>query len=177
MIVHRAVLGSCERMIAILTEHWGGKWPFWLSPRQVMIIPVHESFDDYCLQVPPAFPHASSHHITLHSLAFQVKDELFRAGFEAEVDLDQSDTMNRKIRNAQLAQFNFILVIGAQERDNATVNVRTRDNKAPSRLLLPSPVSKGEWVQVRGELTVPALIQRFNKFTAEKTIDNEADWE
>lgn len=50
-MIHRAVLGSLERMIAILTENYGGKWPFWLSPRQVMIVPVHPALDDYAVQL------------------------------------------------------------------------------------------------------------------------------
>ena len=48
---HRAVLGSVERMMAILTEHFGGKWPLWLSPRQVMIVPVSDKCTDYAQQV------------------------------------------------------------------------------------------------------------------------------
>lgn len=75
-------------MIAILTESYGGKWPFWLSPRQVMVIPVGPMFDDY---------------------AEKVKETLYANGFMCEVDTDHGDTMNKKIRNAQLAQFNFIL--------------------------------------------------------------------
>lgn len=75
-------------MMAILTESFAGKWPFWLSPRQVMVIPVGPQFDQY---------------------ATQVQEKLSGAGFMAEVDIDHSDTMNKKIRNAQLAQFNFVL--------------------------------------------------------------------
>lgn len=81
-------MGSVERMIAILTESYGGKWPFWLSPRQAMVIPVGPMFDDY---------------------AQKVKEKLYQEGFMCEVDTDAGDTMNKKIRNAQLAQFNFIL--------------------------------------------------------------------
>ncbi len=55
--------------------------------------------------------------------------QLFQSGFECDIDVDQGDTMNRKIRNAQLAQYNFILVLGEKELTNKTVNVRTRDNK------------------------------------------------
>lgn len=61
VIIHRAILGSVERMIAILTESYAGKWPFWLSPRQVLVVPVAPPFDDY---------------------ATAVKDRLFKAGFE-----------------------------------------------------------------------------------------------
>lgn len=88
VIIHRAILGSVERMIAILTESYGGKWPFWLSPRQAMVIPVVTQFDDY---------------------AHEVKQKLWDAGVMVEIDTDPSDTLNKKIRNAQLAQFNFIL--------------------------------------------------------------------
>jgi threonyl-tRNA synthetase len=88
VIIHRAVLGSVERMIAILTESCAGKWPFWLSPRQVCVIPVGPSISDY---------------------AQEIQNKFFDAGYQAEVDLDWGDTFNKKIRNAQLAQFNFIL--------------------------------------------------------------------
>lgn len=88
VIIHRAILGSLERMIAILTESFAGKWPFWLSPRQAMVIPIGPNFDEYALDV---------------------QKKLFEAGFMVEVDIDAGDTMNKKIRNAQLAQFNFIL--------------------------------------------------------------------
>lgn len=88
VIIHRAILGSVERMIAILTESYAGKWPFWLSPRQAMVIPVGPTYDSY---------------------AQEVKQLIYEAGFMCEVDTDAGDTMNKKIRNAQLAQFNFIL--------------------------------------------------------------------
>uniref|UniRef100_A0A182XNS7 threonine--tRNA ligase n=1 Tax=Anopheles quadriannulatus TaxID=34691 RepID=A0A182XNS7_ANOQN len=124
VIIHRAVLGSVERMIAILTENYAGKWPFWLSPRQVMVVPVGPAYDDY---------------------ADQVRQRLHEAGFMVEADLDAGDTMNKKIRNAQLAQFNFILVVGEKERSSETVNVRTRDNK------------------VHGEVTVNDLVTKLSK--------------
>jgi threonyl-tRNA synthetase len=74
-------------MIAVLTESFAGKWPFWLSPRQVMVVPIGPVFNDY---------------------AVEVAQRLREAGFCAESDTDDSDTMNKKVRNAQLAQFNFI---------------------------------------------------------------------
>ncbi len=51
VMIHRAILGSVERLIAILTENFGGKWPFWLSPRQAMVVPVGPPFNEYALQV------------------------------------------------------------------------------------------------------------------------------
>lgn len=56
VMIHRAVLGSVERMIAILTESYGGKWPFWISPRQGIVIPVGPPFDDYALKVTSICP-------------------------------------------------------------------------------------------------------------------------
>ncbi|KAJ8005501.1 hypothetical protein DPEC_G00118610 [Dallia pectoralis] len=108
VIIHRAILGSVERMIAILTENYGGKWPLWLSPCQVMVVPVGPTLDEY---------------------AQKIRDDFHRGGLMADVDCDASCTLNKKIRNAQLAQYNFILVVGEKEKASETVNVRTRDNK------------------------------------------------
>lgn len=87
-MIHRAILGSVERMIAILCENYAGKWPFWLSPRQCLVVPIGPVFDEY---------------------AKSVGQTIRKAGFQCEVDLDDGTTMNKKIRNGQLAQFNFIL--------------------------------------------------------------------
>nr|XP_005560684.1 PREDICTED: probable threonine--tRNA ligase 2, cytoplasmic isoform X1 [Macaca fascicularis] len=121
VIIHRAILGSVERMIAILSENYGGKWPFWLSPRQVMVIPVGPTCEKYALQV---------------------SSEFFEEGFMADVDLDHNCTLNKKIRNAQLAQYNFILVVGEKEKINNAVNVRTRDNKIHGEILVTSAIVK-----------------------------------
>ena len=51
VMIHRAILGSVERIIAILTESYAGKWPFWLSPNQIMIVPVSSQFDEYAFKV------------------------------------------------------------------------------------------------------------------------------
>lgn len=107
VIVHRAILGSVERQIAVLTEHCGGKWPFWISPRQVKIVPVSPLFFDY---------------------ARQVRDEIHAAGFYVDVD-DGSNQLNKKIRNAQLEQYNYILVVGEKEQESHSVAIRTRDNQ------------------------------------------------
>lgn len=134
VIIHRAILGSVERMIAILCESYAGKWPFWLSPRQIMVVPVVNHFDEY---------------------AEEVRKKLHDAGFMAESDLDHSDTLNKKIRNAQLAQFNFILVVGEKEKSSHTVNVRTRDNK------------------VHGEVGIVELIEKLNKMRNEFVVGED----
>uniref|UniRef100_A0A4W6G6D3 threonine--tRNA ligase n=1 Tax=Lates calcarifer TaxID=8187 RepID=A0A4W6G6D3_LATCA len=113
VIIHRAILGSVERMIAILTENYAGKWPLWVSPRQVMLVPVNPSCEDYAKKVCKQFT---------------------EAGFMADADLDSGCLLNKKIRNAQLAQYNFILVVGEKEKMTNSVNVRTRDNKVHGEL-------------------------------------------
>merc|ERR1711933_312300 len=106
VMIHRAIYGSFERFIAVLTEHLLGKWPFWLSPRQVKVIPVTPSFNEYAEKLGVIF---------------------HEAGYWADVDVSR-DRLNKKIRNAQCSQYNFILVVGEKEQKNETVNIRTRDN-------------------------------------------------
>nr|XP_029504366.1 threonine--tRNA ligase, cytoplasmic-like isoform X3 [Oncorhynchus nerka] len=112
VMVHRAVLGSLERMIAILAENFGGKWPLWLSPAQVMIIPVGGGSESYAQQVVRQFR---------------------EAGFMADADDGQGATLNKKIRSAQLAQYNYIFVVGEKECVGGTVSVRTRGGKQLGR--------------------------------------------
>ena len=106
VIIHRAILGSVERMLAVLIEHTGGKWPFWLSPRQIQIVPVAAAHVEY---------------------ARTVRDRLHAEGFYTDVD-ETSHTLNKKVREAQLAQYNFILVVGDKEQIEGSVNIRTREN-------------------------------------------------
>jgi threonyl-tRNA synthetase len=109
VILHRAILGSVERMLGVLCEHYGGKWPFWLSPRQCTVVPVSADAFEY---------------------ATFVKDQLHNRGFHAEVNLSPA-TMNKKIREAQLAGFNYILVVGKEEEETLSANVRVRGQKKP----------------------------------------------
>lgn len=86
VVIHRAIIGSFERFFGILIEHFGGKWPFWISPRQILIVPVMPAVNDYV-------------------------EELQRIlnGDKLNVDIDISgNTMQKKIRTGQLAQYNFI---------------------------------------------------------------------
>uniref|UniRef100_A0A8C1JQY4 threonine--tRNA ligase n=1 Tax=Cyprinus carpio TaxID=7962 RepID=A0A8C1JQY4_CYPCA len=108
IMIHRAVLGSLERMIAILAENFGGKWPFWLSPAQVMVVPVGGGSETY---------------------GQEVVCRLREAGFMADIDDDRGNTLNKKIRSAQLAQYNYIFVVGEKECASGTVSVRTRAGK------------------------------------------------
>jgi threonyl-tRNA synthetase len=86
-MIHRAILGSLERFIAIITENFAGKWPFWLNPKQVMVIPVAMKYAEYA-----------------NSVAQKFKD----AGLFAEVD-ESANTLNKMIRNAQVGQWSFVM--------------------------------------------------------------------
>lgn len=104
-MIHRAVLGSLERMIAVLTEHCAGKWPFWVSPKQAVVIAISDKFQDY---------------------GEQVMLRLRREGYM--VDLDESnETLRKKIRNAQLNQYNYMLVVGEEEVNAGVVDARVRE--------------------------------------------------
>lgn len=86
VMIHRAIIGSFERFIAILCEHFAGKWPFWLSPRQILVIPVMKGAEDYVREIQAIFHKARMY-----------------------VDIDVSgNTLQKKIRSGQLAQYNFI---------------------------------------------------------------------
>ncbi|XP_028326469.1 threonine--tRNA ligase, cytoplasmic isoform X2 [Gouania willdenowi] len=112
VMIHRAVLGSLERMIAILAENFGGKWPLWLSPVQVLVIPVGGNNESYGREVVRQF---------------------HEAGFMVDMNDDQSGTLNKKIRSAQLAQYNYIFVVGDKECESGTVSVRSRGGKQLGR--------------------------------------------
>ncbi|KAG5420241.1 THS1 [Candida metapsilosis] len=106
VMIHRAILGSVERMTAILTEHYKGKWPFWLSPRQILIVPVSPKYYDYAEKLKKIF-----------------NDEHF---FYCDVDVS-GNTLPKKVRSGQLMQYNFIFIVGAEEEENYGVNIRNRD--------------------------------------------------
>ncbi|KAH8726630.1 hypothetical protein GQ44DRAFT_679051 [Phaeosphaeriaceae sp. PMI808] len=108
VMIHRAIYGSFERFIAIVTEHFAGRWPFWISPRQIMVIPVMPSANDYVREVQAQL---RKHHL------------------HADIDIS-GNTMQKKIRTAQLALYNFIMVVGAEEQAARAVNWRNRDDQA-----------------------------------------------
>jgi threonyl-tRNA synthetase len=110
-MVHRTVLGSMERFLASLLEHYGGAFPLWLAPIQVMIIPVADRHLDYARQLEAEF-----------------SDEKVRAKVDA-----RSETVNRKIRQAQLDKIPYMLVVGDKEVAEATVSVRLRSGEQASQ--------------------------------------------
>ncbi|KNC97141.1 threonine-tRNA ligase [Spizellomyces punctatus DAOM BR117] len=115
VIVHRAILGSIERMMAILIEHYAGKWPFWLSPRQAIVIPVGMEYQDYARSV--------CQELSGRGVDISAGNKRFWY-----VDVDETDhSLAKRIREAQKAQYNFMLVAGERERASKQVTVRRRD--------------------------------------------------
>uniref|UniRef100_A0A8C0S763 Threonine--tRNA ligase, mitochondrial n=1 Tax=Canis lupus familiaris TaxID=9615 RepID=A0A8C0S763_CANLF len=108
VLIHRAVLGSVERMLGVLAESYGGKWPLWLSPFQVVVIPVGAEQEEY---------------------AREAQQRLQAAGLVCDLDADSGLTLSRRVRRAQLAHYNFQFVVGQKEQSKKTVNIRTRDNR------------------------------------------------
>lgn len=106
IMIHRAIFGSIERFMGILIEHFAGRFPLWLSPAQVRVLTVADRHQPYADEVAAA-----------------IKQQ----GFHVDVDHAQ-ESVSKKVRNAQLSQINYILVVGDQELENKTVTLRTRDN-------------------------------------------------
>ena len=107
VMIHRAILGSFERFIGILTEHYAGEFPFFLSPVQVIFVPISESHADY---------------------AYALKKSLLLEGIDAEV-YDKNDSLNKRIRNAEKQRVPYVVIIGDEEVANKTVAIRDRRNK------------------------------------------------
>lgn len=110
LCIHRAPLSTHERFIGFLIEHFAGTFPLWLAPEQVRIIPVGEAFFDYGNEV-----------FTL----------LKKSGLRVKLD-DSSDSLGKKIRNAETEHANYILVVGEQEKNSGTLAVRNFKTKGQS---------------------------------------------
>ena len=104
VMIHRALLGSMERFMGILVEHYGGAFPVWLAPVQVIVIPISEKYHDYALQV---------------------ENAVGEKGFRVETDL-RNEKLGYKIRDAQMKKLPFMLIVGEREVESATVSVRNR---------------------------------------------------
>lgn len=106
-MIHRVVFGSIERFIAILTEHFAGKFPVWLAPVQVRILPISEKYNEYGEKTAAA---------------------LKAAGLRCELD-KRDEKVGYKIREARNQRIPYILVVGEKEQENGTVTVRYRGNE------------------------------------------------
>ncbi len=106
VMLHRALFGSLERFIGILIENYAGKFPFWISPLQTMVIPISEEFNDY---------------------AVQVSKKIKKAGISSAVDL-KNNNLNYKIRDHSLAKIPVLLICGKKEVDSNSVTIRRLDS-------------------------------------------------
>lgn len=137
IIIHRAVIGSVERFSGVLMEHYAGKWPFWINPRQIMVIPVGVGYNDY---------------------ANEVRDIFHEQGMFVDVDTS-GNTLKDKIRTAQLERYNFTfgkfhtafvklnyinisIVVGDVEKTKREVNIRNRDDTSSQDRGKPVPVQE-----------------------------------
>jgi threonyl-tRNA synthetase len=105
VMIHRACYGSVERFMGILIEHYAGRFPMWLAPVQVLVIPVSDKFTAY---------------------AQGVYGQLLDAGLRAEVNL-KDDRVGYKIREASLRKLPYAIVVGEKEQTAGTINVRSRE--------------------------------------------------
>jgi threonyl-tRNA synthetase len=105
VMIHRALLGSMERFAGILIEHYGGRFPLWLAPTQALVLPVADRHNEY---------------------ADGVVEQLRAAGLRARAD-ERSESVGRKIRDAELAKSPYMLVVGDKEAEAKTVSVRHHD--------------------------------------------------
>ncbi len=105
IMIHRVVYGSIERFLGILVEHFAGKFPLWMAPVQVSLLPINDDLAEF---------------------ARSVSDQLKEAGLRVNVD-DRTESLNRKIREAQIANIPLILTLGNKEKEAGTLSVRTLD--------------------------------------------------
>ena len=101
-MIHRALMGSYERFIAILIEHYGGELPLWLTPVQAIVLPIADRHLDY---------------------ARRVRDELYSGGVRAELD-ERSESVGRKIRDGEMRKIPYMLIVGDREQEAQQVSVR-----------------------------------------------------
>ncbi len=140
VMIHRTVLGSIERFLAILIEHYGGALPAWLAPVQVPVVPVADRHADYAREVGGA---------------------LTCEGLRAEADL-RPESVGKKIRDGEVGKVPFMLVVGDREVEQGTVTVRTRGSKDTETLAV--------WPRPRPSSTTPAVCPTRHVLEAGGTI-------
>jgi threonyl-tRNA synthetase len=129
-MLHRALFGSIERFFGILVEHFAGKFPLWISPYQIAILTVADRHADYA-----------------HTLARRFKER----GFVCDVD-ESNESVGKKVRNAQLLKYNYMITVGDKELEKQTGALRTRDNV------------------VHGEIDISSFLAKVEKERAEKAL-------
>ena len=120
IMIHRAILGSLERFIGVYLEHTGGDFPLWLAPKQVIVLPISEKYNDY---------------------AYEIFNELIKNNLRAKIDT-KSDKVGAKIRNAELSKINYMLIVGEKELENKEISVRQRFKGNIGQMTLDSMLTK-----------------------------------
>ena len=130
IMIHRTLLGSMERFVGTLIEHYAGAFPLWLSPMQVKIIPITDNQLKY---------------------AQQIETKLKENHIRVEID-DKSETMQNKIRTATSEKIPYLIIVGAREIENQTISVRQRDGQDLGTMKLTDFIS-----QIKDQITNKAL--------------------
>jgi threonyl-tRNA synthetase len=120
VMIHRTIFGSIERFIGILIEHYAGKFPLWLSPVQVILLPISDKFNDY---------------------AYELKKEMIDKNIRVDID-DRAEKIGYKIREAQLQKVPYMLVLGEKEVENNDVSVRAREEGDLGRMEIEDFIGK-----------------------------------
>lgn len=111
VMIHAAIMGSIERFLATLIEHFAGAFPVWLAPIQAAIIPISQAQSEY---------------------AAQVADQLRAAGLRVEVR-DEAETMQNRIRKAELEKIPYMIVLGEREKESGSISVRTKNDQSTEK--------------------------------------------
>lgn len=119
IMLHRVVYGSIERFIGIITEQYNGKFPLWISPNQIKIMTLNDSVIPY---------------------AKEIKDKLFLEGFRVEID-DRNESIGKKVREASIDRFNYMITIGEGEQKEKIIAVKKRDEKEINKMNLEEFIS------------------------------------
>ncbi len=120
IMLHRVVYGSIERFIGIITEQYNGKFPLWMSPNQVKVMTLNDSVKDY---------------------AKEIYDKIFEAGFRVEFD-ERNESIGKKVREASIERFNYMITIGEGEAKEKIVAIKTRDKKEIEKMKVEEFIEK-----------------------------------
>jgi len=104
IMIHRALLGSLERFLGVLVEHYAGAFPFWLAPEQIWVLPIGQKHKKY---------------------AKKIAEDLMNSNFRVKIN-DENETLSKKIREGELQKIPFLIILGDQEMKNKTIRVRER---------------------------------------------------
>lgn len=133
IMIHRAIFGSVERFMALLIDHYAGKWPFWLSPRQAVVIPINDSHKEYAEKV---VQQLSNEHED-----FENATKLSETKFFVDLD-DRAETVGFRTKDAINKGYNFIILVGDKEIESGELAIRSRGDRKIEKLDVSSIITK-----------------------------------